>query len=416
MPSGGPRERDERVASLLEEARGCDHLDGADRAIKEALELNPADAGIWFTRGKLHEQHEDLGRAVEYYDQACAMDGQQKEYPKASARAKERLKLQELKEKLKEKLKRRFRQGAAPGPEDPVKEAAPALPDRGEEEAEATAAEAQEPAADEEQAAVEPAAARQVEPDETRKLRLPRVVAVRGRPLPRDDVKTRILGEDDLTEAPPPEGRYHKGETAMLEVSAEERAAEGQRRIQRVTRDHRVISEVLWTPGAVGPAPGVINVFDDVTRVAGQEDDVDLMETMKDPSRQAVAAELLETVPEPAGEVKEQLARMLQRAESGTGESGQEAAEDGALSARAQGLLELVERGQASAVMKACFGPRDRRPPLDRQERALVTASAMVALSRQLLQRVPHAAGKVGEQLDALRHTLGITTKKESDA
>lgn len=394
----------EKVDALLERARdNRTDLKAAEAALKEALALED-DHRAWFERGELYKAHAMLDKALACYDQAHSMDRGNGGYARSCDDTKAELELQRTK---------------------------------------------------------------------LAELELPKVIVATGTDglLPGDELKTKIIVEDELKEedggeAPASDrGRFASGETVILEDEApapEPEDAEPPTTRERVITGEQLMTKILWKGaealergaellGGIGENLGQPADDDDdeqtrarisrkalnekLTSVLGGREH-DMLTTLKETPGEikgrlsrmlsTVDPDMLETVQssvkETAAEVKGDLLQMLKTLELGTHEldlmvESEEGAEDEAsrelpgedgLAIRTRALLEVIDKGDADAVLDLCRGEPDKQPQIPANELALVTVTALVAMARQILDSLPRAEGVAGQGLDTLRKELGV--------
>ena len=281
--STSDQERDEQVDALLQSAREKrDDLQQAEAEIQQALGLNPGAAHVWFERGELYSAHEMLDKALACYEQARTMSQDNGDYEEAYTQAKAQLENQRT--KLSE-------------------------------------------------------------------LNLPKVIVAKGTDglLPREDLETRILEEEDMptdvirvapkvddADESAPKERYAEGETVILEeAETGELETEPAGQPPEPTRaapgdpddpDDRLVTRALWKgaealgKGAEALGKGINNVFGQPAQEPASDGEPEVK--TKVISREAlneklsdmlgsVDRQMLETLRETPGEIKDKLSRIL---------------------------------------------------------------------------------------------------------
>ncbi len=353
MPSNIDRERQEQVDALLKRAQEkSDNLRQAEAVLQEALGLSPADPRVWFVRGELYSAHEMQDKALACYEQASAMAPDKGAYEEACIRTRAQLEHQATKES---------------------------------------------------------------------ELSLPKVIVARGTDglLPAEDLETKVPQE----------------ETVILDQEEQEQEQE-QDEDEKSDEEELLVTKVLWK-GAEALGKGAKSLG---TGLLDSMDRDEMLDTFKETSGEiknklsrilanvdpTMMETVQETVKDTAAEVKSDVLQILKTLELGTKEleiveeedqepGGAEAdadaeaapAEEAGLAVKTRALLEVIEQGDAAAVLDLCRGEEEKRPQIPAGELALVTVQALVSLAQQILDSVPHTEDTAGEALDELRKELG---------
>ena len=416
----------------MERARAeSEDLEAANALLVQALELSPAAAPIWHQRGELYQQHKQLKQAVEYLQQARTMDPDNRQYRLDLSRAKEQQDVQQLEQ-----------QGMVqPEPEPEPKPDPEPVREQRVTEKEPPVATTPLPG---------PAPERAPTPDDRKPTDMyvalptpppqPARAAARSAAAQLTKRRTAVLADPNpLAEVNIP--------ATELELPA----------VCPSHRDDQLLTEILWDTGAelVDDQGQAASMFEDafttVLASDGARSEQSMLETIiaptPDPTEEpapssSASFDELETVREAPAEYKKKLAAMLRQARDEEGEEIDDSTrqrlaqllktmelgtaelisvEDapqpppppvpaepppGQLSLRAQALMLMLERDQASTVMRIFFGPHAGRPKVSAPERALVLCSALVAMARQVLTQVPQTEGEIGAQLEQLRQLL----------
>lgn len=95
------QEREEKAEALrLRALSNIDQLEAAEGDLAAALSIQPRSGQLWFDRGAVHEHHQRLEDAVQYYEKARAHDRRNRVFEKAWRKAKSRLEKSRLKAQL----------------------------------------------------------------------------------------------------------------------------------------------------------------------------------------------------------------------------------------------------------------------------------------------------------------------------